>query len=93
MMFLRFLFCLGFGLAGVCIFMMTLMDTLFVDWDVFAAVRKWFGGASRRQQRRYVHIEKTLKNKKKNAFETEFLGGGDTRAPVLPEALALTHRG
>ncbi|MBI4423080.1 MAG: hypothetical protein HY554_05105 [Elusimicrobia bacterium] len=33
MMFLRFMFCLGLGLVGLSMVLMTVIDTLFSDWD------------------------------------------------------------
>ena len=83
MMYLRFTFCLAFGLFGVVLFLMTAMDSLLVDWDVIADVKKWFTQLFQRKKTRYVHIEhsKTRAGKKK-AIERQFLGGkGGVRTP------------
>lgn len=34
MLFIRFIFCLGVGLVGLCMVLLTVMETLFADWDV-----------------------------------------------------------
>lgn len=39
MMFLRFMFCLGVGLIGLSMVLMTMLETIFADWDVAAEMR------------------------------------------------------
>lgn len=39
MMFLRFMFCLGIGLIGLSMVLMTMLETIFADWDVAAEMR------------------------------------------------------
>jgi hypothetical protein len=39
--YLRFLFCLSAGLFGLCTTLGTLLDTLFSDWDLVAALEAW----------------------------------------------------
>lgn len=34
MLFIRFIFCLGVGLVGLCMVLLTLMETVFADWDI-----------------------------------------------------------
>ncbi len=34
MLFIRFIFCLGVGLVGLCMVLLTVMETVFADWDV-----------------------------------------------------------
>ena len=81
MMYLRFTFCLAFGLFGVVLCLMTVMDSLLVDWDVIADGKKWFTSLFQREKTRYVHID-PLKTRagKKLAIERQFLGGGNVRS-------------
>lgn len=37
--FIRFMFCLGVGLIGLCMVLVTVLETLFSDWDVAAEMR------------------------------------------------------
>lgn len=90
MMYLRFAFCLAFGLAGISILLMTLMDALFVDWDVFADIRKAFHRLFHQEQHRYVHIVKA--RRKKTSIDMEFLSGGDNAVSALPGEMSLAHR-
>ena len=39
MLFFRFMFCLAVGLTGLCAVLMTVMETLFADWDPVADMR------------------------------------------------------
>ncbi|MFH2204242.1 MAG: hypothetical protein ABIJ96_14075 [Elusimicrobiota bacterium] len=81
MNYLRFAFCLAFGLAGVSLFLMTMLDTLFCDIDLFAELRLWFRRLFLRDRRRYVHIENLQKYRvKQSSYEQEFLGGGGRQA-------------
>lgn len=34
MLFIRFVFCLGVGLVGLCMVLLTVMETIFADWDI-----------------------------------------------------------
>ncbi|MDE2293389.1 MAG: hypothetical protein KGL53_15010 [Elusimicrobia bacterium] len=57
MLYLRFLTFMAVGLFGVSLILVTLFDTLFVDWDVVGdakvAARHW----ARKQRQRYVLLE------------------------------------
>ncbi len=83
MMYLRFTFCLAFGLFGVVLFLMTAMDSLLVDWDVIADVKKWFAQLFHRKKTSYVHIDysKTRAGKER-AMERQFLGGTEKKRGV-----------
>lgn len=39
MLFIRFMFCLAVGLIGLSMVLMTMLETLFADWDVAAELR------------------------------------------------------
>jgi len=76
MNYLRFVFCLSFGLFGITLFLMTVMDTLFVDWDVYADLKKWFRTLFFSDRRRYAGVApQRAYAVRKSAYEQEFLGG------------------
>jgi len=49
MMYMRFIFCLGFGLIGVSFVLMTLIDEVFLDWDIIADLQSRLKDISRRR--------------------------------------------
>ncbi|MFA6030697.1 MAG: hypothetical protein WC969_12640 [Elusimicrobiota bacterium] len=55
MLYMRFVLCLGFGLFGISLLLKTLIDALFLEWDVVGDAVRYFDGVSRR--RRYVTLE------------------------------------
>ncbi|MBI5201202.1 MAG: hypothetical protein HY925_06420 [Elusimicrobia bacterium] len=44
MLFIRFIFCLGVGLVGLCMVLLTVMETVFADWDVAHDLKVLFRG-------------------------------------------------
>ena len=76
MLYLRFAFCLAFGLMGVVLFMMTIMDTLLVNYDAGGALRNWFRSLFIPDRKRYVDIDYAKKRAaKEKAFAGQFLAG------------------
>ncbi|MFC1679508.1 hypothetical protein ACFL2T_04795 [Elusimicrobiota bacterium] len=56
MLYFRFILCLAIGLLGVALLMKTLLDSLFVDWDVTGDVKRMAEDLSKK--RRYVRMQK-----------------------------------
>lgn len=54
MLYLRFMTCLGVGLFGLGLMMVTVLDTLLVDWDVVREVQLWAARLARKHRQRYV---------------------------------------
>ena len=54
MMYTRFIFCLGLGLIGISFVLKTLIDEVFLDWDVVGDIQHYFRELSRRN--RYVQF-------------------------------------
>ena len=52
MMYTRFILCLGFGLIGISFVLKTLIDEVFLDWDMIGDIQHFFRDLSRRS--RYV---------------------------------------
>ena len=55
-MYLRFVTCLTIGLFGLSVMMMTVMDALFLEWDVVGDIQRWAAGVARKRVR-YIHME------------------------------------
>jgi len=55
MLYMRFMLCLGFGLIGMSFLLKTLIDEVFLDWDMVGDIRHYFRELSRRNRRaRYL---------------------------------------
>ena len=52
MLYLRFILCLGVGLFGMTMVLMTMMDAVFNEWDVSRDVQRWVASLSKKRQRR-----------------------------------------
>ncbi|MBI4386462.1 MAG: hypothetical protein HY551_03700, partial [Elusimicrobia bacterium] len=68
--------CLGFGLAGLCIVLTALIDSLFSDWDVVSDVRLVFR-----------HPSLLARGLRRQASEDL-----DSRAPLLVTRLQMHER-
>ncbi|MFA6091751.1 MAG: hypothetical protein WCU88_02590 [Elusimicrobiota bacterium] len=55
MLYARFIICLGFGLFGLSLFLKTIFDSLFLEWDMVAEIRRTLHEPSTRRGR-YVTI-------------------------------------
>ena len=56
MMYLRFVTCLTIGLFGLSVMMMTVLDAVFLEWDVVGDIQRWANGLARKRTR-YIHLD------------------------------------
>jgi hypothetical protein len=55
MLYLRFILCLGTGLFGMAMVLMTMIDVVFNEWDVSTDVQRWIASLSKKKpERSYV---------------------------------------
>lgn len=96
MLYIRFIIFLAIGLFGVAMLLKTLLDALFVDWDVTGDMRRLAEDISKR--RRYVRMEKqaakagavslatrgVVEERQRVAREEQFLAPPDMMSLRLP---------
>lgn len=85
MLFMRFIFCLAFGLFGLAVVLKTLIDVMFTDWDIFSEMKIWFKNASKRKQPNYVLIDDGQLHKPQLAAHAQ---AGRAKPTVAEEFLA-----
>ncbi|MFA5139592.1 MAG: hypothetical protein WC728_10205 [Elusimicrobiota bacterium] len=57
MLYFRFILCLGVGLFGMTMVLMTMMDAVFNEWDVSRDAQRWIASLSKKKQQRSYYAE------------------------------------
>ncbi len=85
MLFMRFTFCLAFGLFGLAIVLKTLIDVMFTDWDLFAEMKVWLKDVSKRKEPEYELFDDGMMHKPRLATRVQ---AGRAKPTVAEEFLA-----